>query len=83
MALIFRDEVHFDPATDEAIVWADTPDNEHFKVVFGRKYVADVLKASRPRSAEYVAAIKQHLPSLLPHANEALKQGLTELNFTD
>ncbi len=39
MSLIFEDTIHFDPQTDDAIIWADTPGGGRFRVRVTPQYI--------------------------------------------
>ena len=39
MSLIFEDTIDFDPQTDDAIIWADTPGGGRFRVRVTPQYI--------------------------------------------
>jgi hypothetical protein len=79
MPLVFENQIHFDPATDDAIIWADE-NNKRFRLVIPRELLMEkygLLKRLDQTSAE--AIIHKNLPTFEAKAQAAHEAGQHEI----
>lgn len=83
MALIFEwdklNERHFDPATDEAVIWADTSKGERFRLVIPRIVLQERFGVKRFAHSAAIAAILEHRKEFAQQAEAAFAKGALEL----
>ncbi len=81
MSLIFKDTIHFDPKTDDAIIWTDAPSGSRFRVRVTPQYIFRHWSPSGRLSPALEKAIRTHLDELKVLAETAHKAGAPELNL--
>ena len=81
MGLIFEDTIHFDPKTDDAIIWADAPDGSRFRVRVTPQYIFRHWDPPGRLRSALEGATGRHLDELKVEAEAAHKAGAHELNF--
>ena len=81
MSLIFEDTIHFDPKTDDAIIWADTPGGSRFRVCVTPQYIFRHWSPSGRLRPALEGAIRAHFNELKAEAEAAHKAGANELNL--
>ena len=81
MSLTFENTIHFDPQTDDAVIWADAPDGNRFRVRVTPRFI---FRHWNPRGHLRPAleeAIRAHLDELKAEALARYLAGAHELNF--
>lgn len=79
MPLKFERDVHFNRVTDDAIVWADTPDGKRFQLVIPRKVLIDRFGLKKHFDhAGAKAVIQKHWKEFEQQAERAFKAGASE-----
>lgn len=79
--LIFESDVHFDPATDDAVIWADGDGGSRFRLVITRGFLISVGLKKRFDHAGARALIDKFRGAFERFAQEAYDQGDHELVF--
>jgi hypothetical protein len=81
MSLTFEDTIHFDPQTDDAVIWADAPDGSRFRVRVTPRFIFRHWNPRGHLRSALEEAIRAHLDELKAEAEARYQAGAHELNF--